>query len=277
MGTPAGRMRLHQARVAAAFAAIPVIGYLHYLTGIGFEFHLFFLFAVIAAAWYGTFATGMAAALFATAAWFVTDWWLTGAVATGKLMFNEAMRLGVFVLAVLLTWRLKTALARESVLARADPLTGLPNRRAFFELGAAEIERARRYRRPISALFFDIDDFKRVNDRFGHEQGDALLRAVARALRAETRAADVCGRLGGDEFAMLLPETDAPAARAFAATLRERLLEAARQCGWPVTFSIGAATFRTPPADVGQLIAHADALMYTVKQRGKDSVVVAEV
>ncbi len=95
---------------------------------------------------------------------------------------------------------------------------------------------------------------------------------MADVLRAQTRAADICGRLGGDEFALLLPETGPEAAQAFATTLRQRLLEAMQLRGWPATFSIGVAAWRTPPDNVGHLVSRADALMYEVKQSGKDSI-----
>lgn len=260
-------------RVAIAVAAIPIIAYVHYLTGVhSIEFHPFFLLPVIAATWYGSAVAGIVAALLSAAAWFAVDWVLTGAAALGLLFLNELVRLSVLLIVAFLAARWKAALERETVLAQTDPLTGLPNRRAFFDRGATELSRAHRYHHPVTALFFDLDAFKTVNDTLGHEAGDALLCVVADVLRVHMRATDICGRLGGDEFALLLPETGPEAARAFAATLRQRLLEGMRLHGWPATFSIGVATFRTPPDDVAQLVSRADALMYAIKQGDKDSI-----
>jgi diguanylate cyclase (GGDEF)-like protein len=259
-------------RIAMAVAAVPVIGYLHYLTGDDIEFHPFFLLPVIAATWYGSALAGLLVALLSASVWFAVDWMLAGAGALGVLFLNELVRLSVLLVVVFLAARWKAALERETVLAQADPLTGLPNRRAFFDRGATELSRAHRYHHPVTALVFDLDAFKTVNDTLGHEAGDALLCVVAEVLRAHTRATDLCGRLGGDEFALLLPETGPEAALAFAATLRQRLLQAMRLHGWPVTFSIGVAVFRTPPDDVSLIVSRADALMYAIKQSGKDSI-----
>ena len=260
------------ARIVLAFAAIPAIGTVHYLTGIHLEFHPFFFLSVIAATWYGGPVTGLLAALLSGSVGFAVDWLLTAGAAPGVLSFNELVRLCAFLVVAHLVTRWKAALERESTLAHTDSLTGLANRRAFFDLGAAELSRARRYQHPVTVLFFDLDAFKTVNDTLGHEAGDALLCAVADVLRAQTRATDICGRLGGDEFALLLPETGPEAATTFATTLRQRLLEAMRLRGWPATFSIGVAAWQTPPENVGHLVSRADALMYEVKQSGKDSI-----
>lgn len=259
-------------RVAIAVSSVPVIGAIHYRTGVNLEFHPFFLLPIIAATWYGSPTAGTLTGLFGLGVWVAADRLLMGSAAAGPLIFNGMVRLSVFLIVVLTVTRWKAALARESVLARADALTGLPNRRAFLERGAVELTRARRYRHPTTVLFFDLDAFKTVNDRFGHETGNQVLRVVTGVLRARTRAVDICTRLGGDEFAVLLPETGAEAARAFADLLRQRLLDAMQLHGWPVTFSIGVVTFVTPPEDVEQIVSRADALMYAVKEHGKDSI-----
>src|SRR5204862_6949646 len=94
---------------------------------------------------------------------------------------------------------------RANALARVDPLTGLGNRRAFEESMATEIARSRRHESPLSLLICDLDQFKKINDAYGHLAGDNCLRQVADALRNELRGADVCFRWGGDEFVVVLP------------------------------------------------------------------------
>lgn len=106
-------------------------------------------------------------------------------------------------------------------LARKDALTGLLNRRAFFEDAGAELQRARRYRTPLALLMIDVDEFKSVNDRHGHPAGDRLLVAIAERLGKELRASDLLGRIGGEEFAALLVQTPAEEARRIAERLRE--------------------------------------------------------
>ena len=168
--------------------------------------------------------------------------------------------------------RLKDTLQRESQFARRDTLTQLANRRAFFEAANAEIYRANRYSYPLTTVMLDLDNFKSVNDNFGHDEGDRLLCCVADILNKHTRISDLAGRLGGDEFVILLPETGNGAAGAFATKLQKELLSVMALHKWPVTFSIGVATFVVPPENVEALLKRADVLMYEVKQSGKNRV-----
>jgi diguanylate cyclase (GGDEF)-like protein len=183
--------------------------------------------------------------------------------------WNLCVHLGVFVSLAFLLAALKSRLQAEQRLARTDPLTGIPNRRAFVEAAAVEIERMRRTGQPITVAYLDCDDFKRVNDLLGHVEGDLLLAAVGATLRDGTRAIDVVARLGGDEFGLLLIGTDGPTAEAALDRLRDALLAATRENGWGVNFSVGAVTFLGPPRSVDDMIGRADELMYAVKRDGK--------
>jgi diguanylate cyclase (GGDEF)-like protein/PAS domain S-box-containing protein len=173
--------------------------------------------------------------------------------------------------------QLNRVLQREKELARTDVLTGLSNRRAFYE--ALQMERARtaRYGRPITLAYVDLDNFKRVNDSLGHAVGDELLVCVADLLRQTLRLSDTVGRLGGDEFALLLPETSPGAAESLLQKLRKILMDAMQGRNWPVSFSIGAATFLNNPPPLDQMIRAADELMYAVKKSGKNSVEVVAI
>src|SRR5580658_5955608 len=171
--------------------------------------------------------------------------------------------------------RLKSLLAKEQELARIDPLTTVPNRRAFYEALDKERVRSRRYRRPFTIAYVDLDNFKKVNDSLGHAVGDELLVQVALGLRSNLRASDFVGRLGGDEFGVLLPETDAAGAKHALSKLRLRLLEEMKAHSWHVTFSIGAATFLDPPDSLDVIIRMADETMYAIKAHGKDDVSVS--
>jgi diguanylate cyclase (GGDEF)-like protein len=124
--------------------------------------------------------------------------------------------------------RLTSLLAKEHALARIGPLTTVPNRRAFYEALDKERLRSLRYRRPLTIAYLDLDNFKRINDSLGHAVGDELLVQVAAGLRSNLRASDYVGRLGGDEFGVLLPETDATAAKLVLRKLRLQLLEVNR-------------------------------------------------
>lgn len=246
--------------------------WVQYKLGQHYHIHMFFLLPVIIVSWYGSRKTGNLFSLLSVLGWMVADLSMRRTHPFWAELFNDFVRLSVLLIVVLIASRLRIALDREHEMARRDTLTGLANRRAFYEQGEIEAERSRRYDRPFTVLFFDLDNFKAVNDSKGHNEGDRLLKTVAETLHSRLRATDICGRLGGDEFAVLLPETGEEAAATFAAELRASLMEAMEKHGWPVTFSIGVATFNTMPESLDQLIEKADALMYLVKQSGKNAI-----
>jgi len=160
-------------------------------------------------------------------------------------------------------------------LATQDPLTGLFNRRRFFEVCEQHVELAHRYGQAMAALMVDIDHFKVINDTYGHPVGDEVIRQVAARLAATVRRSDVLGRYGGEEFAVLLTETDL--ARALDAALQmhaavgERPVETTAG-GISVTISVGLATPRAV-ADVQLLLSTADQALYTAKRGGRNRVV----
>jgi diguanylate cyclase (GGDEF)-like protein len=168
---------------------------------------------------------------------------------------------------------LYTRVAEEAV---TDPLTGLWNRRRMSEALAREVDRSLRFDHQLSLLIFDVDDFKAINDREGHPQGDAVLRKVADVVRERTRSVDVAARYGGDEIALVLVETDFKGA----ATLAERLRTGVRDAtirtrdGKPmeVTISIGAATLPSAARGVEALVDAADEALLWAKRAGKDKI-----
>jgi diguanylate cyclase (GGDEF)-like protein len=157
-------------------------------------------------------------------------------------------------------------------LADRDPLTGFYNHRFLHERLGEEVVRTQRVRRPLSVLMLDLDDFKLVNDTFGHLFGDRVLTWTSELIRSTLRASDIPARYGGDEFAIILPETDATDARSAA----ERILEAFREHAFvgeqrgpvPIGASIGVATYPTDGRTALDLIAAADRALYRVKRDG---------
>ena len=166
--------------------------------------------------------------------------------------------------------------------AVTDELTGLFNHRRFQEVMAAEVERARRYDAEMGLIMLDIDNFKRVNDTYGHMQGDMVLREVARVLRQSAREIDEPARYGGEEMAVALPQTDLDGAYRFAERVRQRIeaLELPLLDGdgiLRVTASFGAASLSSAPqSDKEGLVAAADAALYRAKRSGKNRTVKAE-
>jgi diguanylate cyclase (GGDEF)-like protein len=165
--------------------------------------------------------------------------------------------------------RLALALENEKSLSRSDYLTGLANRRAFEELLEMECKRSRRYSRPMTLVYMDLDNFKRVNDGKGHQTGDEVLVAVATTLRSCLRATDCVARIGGDEFAMLLPETNEGAAGIIMKKLDAVLQTLLTRTQWPIGFSFGVVTFPAPLDSLEAMLERADKLMYEAKQGGK--------
>jgi len=223
---------------------------------------------------FGTFFAGMGAgaglAVLAAACSMESARIVGEQMAPAVVGWNAVQQLGVFLLLAGVLDAFKKRLLHEQQAARTDSLTSLANRRAFVEAAWVELERARRHGRPLSLLYIDCDDFKAVNDRLGHVGGDAVLAAVGGTLREAVRGHDTVARLGGDEFGVLLPEIDGPGAVALAERLRDQL-RATLTGRWDrVTFSIGVATFVTPPGSVDEMILRADELMYEAKRSGKD-------
>jgi diguanylate cyclase (GGDEF)-like protein len=161
--------------------------------------------------------------------------------------------------------------------ATTDELTGLANRRRFMEALATEIERIDRFGGALTLVLADIDDFKRINDRFGHHVGDEALRRFAGLLTAELREIDVAARIGGEEFAVLLPETDLEGALVAAERIRQAVaeneLDLSDEVSVRFTTSLGVADHAGDAADV--LLQRADAALYRAKAEGKNRVAVA--
>lgn len=165
---------------------------------------------------------------------------------------------------------------REAALR--DDRTGLYNHRYFREVLERELANAERHRTPLSLLLIDLDDLKGINDRYGHDVGDAVIERIAMLMTRERRRTDVAARIGGEEFALLLPET----ARADALEIAERLradaaLEMVALSGVTIgfTFSVGVATFPDSAGDAASLRRAADIAMYEAKRGGRDRVAVA--
>jgi len=186
--------------------------------------------------------------------------------------WNAAVKLSFFILAGLAASTLRRVLDREKDLARTDPLTGVGNRRHFVEMAEMEIRRAARYQHPFSVAYIDLDRFKEVNDSYGHEAGDRLLRKFSDALEGSVRNTDILARMGGDEFAVLMPETGREAAATACESVRDAISGIVSPSGDGVTVSIGLATWLTPPGSGDEILRCADALMYGVKASGRGGV-----
>jgi diguanylate cyclase (GGDEF)-like protein len=175
--------------------------------------------------------------------------------------------------------QLQRSLARVEELAATDPLTGLYNRRHFSQLLEQLFAETQRYSKDLTCVMIDLDDYKHLNDRYGHQMGDQLLELSAKVIKANLRRMDVAARYGGDEFVLLLPHASAEEAAKVVQRIREEYAAAsavplARKEG--VSMSAGvAAALAQRPAHAEHLVASADAALYRAKEAGGGKTVMA--
>lgn len=257
--------------IAIAIVLVTTISIVDHLTGPGFTFSLFYLGVLALVSWKVLEEPGaVAGAVVIAAVWSIADWFTLGSLYVEVLTWNGCMRGVVLASLGIIVCRFRNVLLRERALARTDFLTGTLNARAFSERATLEVSRARRHRRPLTVVYVDVDDFKSVNDRFGHGFGDEVLREVAAILRSHVRDSDCVSRIGGDEFIVLLPEVGREHARSTLSKLLHALREVSRNPEVPITCSAGAVVFNPPPADLDSLIRQSDEMMYHAKARGKN-------
>jgi diguanylate cyclase (GGDEF)-like protein/PAS domain S-box-containing protein len=170
---------------------------------------------------------------------------------------------------------LTQVVAREQSFARTDSLTGIYNRRYFYELAATQVSAGLRYHFPVAAMLFDVDFFKQVNDTYGHQVGDRMLEAVARLTKKQLRDVDLLGRYGGDEFVILLPHTSASQAVAVGERIRQSVWEHETplpQGVLQITVSVGISELHGKDDTLDKLIKRADQAMYRAKQTSRNRV-----
>jgi len=204
-------------------------------------------------------------------------------IARRGIRFGDAERDVFGYLAAQAAVSIENAALHEAVQVQAvtDGLTGLYNARHFHDTLAREIERSERFRNDVGLVLLDLDDFKQVNDTFGHQQGDVVLLEVARVLKRMTRDIDEPARYGGEEMAIVLPQADSSGGERLAERVRASV-EALRiprldgRGSITVTASFGVASLHDSEADKDGLVAAADAALYRAKRAGKNRVQRAE-
>jgi diguanylate cyclase (GGDEF)-like protein len=252
---------------------LSIVGFVNLLAGWELDLSLLYIVPIAFATWFIGSKAGLFACIVCTAVWFWVDLSLLHTYTSEFIHYwNTSIRLLIFLLFSFLLSSFKNVHEREKSLARIDGLTGVSNSRYFFELLELEIARSKRYKHPFTLAYIDLDNFKAVNDRFGHTTGDKALKVITEYVKNNLRMMDVPGRLGGDEFAILFPETDQGPVRAIIAKLQNGLLNIMQQHGWPITYSIGAITCDGRYPDADDLIKSADELMYAVKNTSKNDI-----
>lgn len=276
---------------AAGIAALVLMTLFDWVTGPDIRSELFYVMPVLLAAYMLSRRHVVAMSLIATLAFVLSGMLIVGDQHPGLHAFQAVGGLIEFLIVGLAlsaarrerdslrdaNARISELLDQETRLARTDALTGLANLREFMERLRLDTARASRDGTPICVAYFDLDNFKRVNDLHGHASGDQALTRFASTLKAQVRAADLPARIGGDEFAVLLWGADIDAARAVA----RRMVDAATEIGqaWPDTnfgASSGVAWFGQCPQDPEQILRAADEAMYEAKSQGKGKIVLRQ-
>jgi diguanylate cyclase (GGDEF)-like protein len=252
---------------------VVLIGVIDYMTGYELAFSLFYLAPIGLATWNSGRDMGLLVSILSAGVWYLADAF-SGHVYSTPLIYlwNTGIRLGFFAVVTILLSALRQSLDHERNLSRTDPLTGAANTRSFMELMQSEINRYERYRHPFTVVYLDLDNFKAVNDRFGHVVGDKTLHMIVTEIQKRLRKTDTVSRLGGDEFGLLLPETGQDAAQVVVKKIRSSILSAMQLRKLPVTVSLGVVTCQGVPRSAENLIKMADDLMYSIKNHGKDGI-----
>jgi diguanylate cyclase (GGDEF)-like protein len=258
--------------LVTSVALVMILGIIDHLTGYDIAFSIFYLLPVALVSWFDKRSHAVIISILSAVVWLWAD------ISSGHIYshpaipaWNSIMRLGFFLIVAFSLLEIKRLLENEQTFARTDFLTGAANSRAFYYFAQIEIDRSVRFGRPFTIAYIDIDNFKQVNDTFGHIQGDNLLQSVAKTIKDNIRSIDIVARLGGDEFAILFTETNEENVKTALNKVQKKLLSIVKNNNWPVTFSVGAVTCYES-CNLDELIKEVDKLMYIVKERGKNGI-----
>lgn len=252
--------------------AVLFIGVIDYFIVVDISLSILYLLPIAFISWYGTRWFSVLLVLISTISWFIAEFAAKSNLHLALLIWNTIVRLVVFLTVAYLLSNLKLAYEREKTLSQTDGLTKIANRRFFLEILAKEYKRSLRYECSFTLAYLDLDNFKQINDRFGHQTGDKLLKLVAQTIQKQIREIDTVARLGGDEFALLLPETSYQNGKLVLDRIQQQLMKAIEGYSPPVTTSIGAVTFLDLPESIERMLESVDNLMYEVKNSGKNGI-----
>ena len=256
-----------------AVCGVLLVGGADYGTGYEVSVALFYLLPVAIAAWHAGSRWAAVIAGISCISWYLADIG-AGSQYTHSLIpvWNSLVRLGFFSITGFLVATIRSSLDTQHRLARTDSLTGLYVRRAFQERLEHDLAMGQRLNGAVTLAYLDLDNFKAVNDTYGHAAGDKVLQTTAWVLQNSIRHTDTAARLGGEEFALLLPDTDTLGAQQVIATLTQHFQQAFATGPFRVECSIGVVTFMDGSVTPDEAIAATDAQMYEVKRAGNGGV-----
>ena len=262
-------------RPSVAFSAgcllVLVLGILDWSVGYEISFSIFYLVPITLVVYVAGLRAGLVISAVSAVSWYLADKHSGHTFPSQWIpLWNAAMRLGYFVLHSFFFSRFVRLFGLVRDAALTDSLTGASNARAFYESLRTQALNSRRTQRPFTLAYFDCDNFKAVNDLYGHQAGDEVLQTLVQLTQASLRRGDVFARLGGDEFALLVSGAVPGNLRGIVERVQRNVGAEFQKRGWPVTLSIGAVTFRRFDLDADAMVRLADDLMFRVKRAGKN-------
>jgi diguanylate cyclase (GGDEF)-like protein len=258
--------------LAGGFLFAAVIGVAYFLTGSQLALYIFFVVPVFQVTWAVGNRAGIMVAVFSAIIWFIADllgsWYTNFYIPLINVIIGFIASIGfIFTLELF-----RRVLQRERECSHEDPLTGTPNMHEFFLMAEREIMRARRKVSPITVAYLGIDDFEKVNERYGEKTGSIILHKLANSLLDFTRSTDVSARIREKDFVLLLPETDIEGGIKGIRRIREMLTEIIEEYEWPIQFSVGLVTYNILPENVDEMIKTADELQNEAKDIATDRI-----
>lgn len=252
---------------------VVILGITDYISGYEMSFSIFYLIPISLTVLLSDFKSGLFISILSTIVWYTADIY-SGHTYQNILIpvWNAIMRSGYFVMHSYLFSRFIILYKKVKIDSVTDSLTGTINSRYFYELFEREVKKAKRTKLAFTLAYFDLDNFKLMNDTYGHQAGDMLLKTMSNLINDNIRPFDVFARLGGDEFALLLHESDFDESDTVIKRIKEIIDTELKIKKWPVTMSVGAITFRIFNKSIDEMIRQADHLMYSVKSNGKDKI-----
>lgn len=243
-----------------------LLGILDVLTPVEYVFSFLYLLPISFTTWFSGKKAGFLVSVICTA--LASRFYLQTGLSSG--VWNIASTFGIFTVVALTLSRIRQLLETEKTLSRVDYLTGALNVRAFREFVEYEIKLLQREFSPFSIAYIDIDNFKLVNDNYGHGAGDELLKSVAELIKRVLRKTDIIARVGGDEFVIFFPSTNQGEAKVAIKKISENVSKLSGKYKLPITISLGVVTSLSAAYKLDELLAEADKLMYEVKNDGKN-------
>jgi len=253
--------------------SVVILGITDYISGFEMSFSIFYLIPISFTIFFGDSKLGVIISLLSAISWYLAD------ISSGHIyqslftpIWNSVVRFGYFMIHTYFFAQFIKLYEKTKLSSLTDSLTGIVNTRYFIELFERELRKVKRTNNAFTLCYVDLDNFKFINDTYGHQVGDSLLKLIARTVNQNIRPSDIFARLGGDEFALLLPESEYTESDKLIHRIKKTIETELKENNWPVTLSIGAITFKKIGSSISEMIKQADELMYKVKRNGKNSI-----